>query len=73
VFNTATVVSDQNDPHTADNSDDAAFDVQAPAPVVATGVPVFPSTYVGLAAALGAGVLAYVLRRRVLGQKTLGI
>jgi uncharacterized repeat protein (TIGR01451 family) len=56
--------------NTADNSDDAAFDVQAPAPVVATGVPVFPSMSVGLAAALGAGVIAYLLRRRALGQKT---
>ncbi|MDR9458728.1 MAG: DUF11 domain-containing protein [Dehalococcoidia bacterium] len=73
VFNTATVVGDQNDPHTADNSDDAAFDVQAPASVVVTGVPVFPSMYVGLAAALGAGVLAYMLRRRALGRKTTAI
>lgn len=33
------------------------------------GVPVFPNMYIGIAAALGAGVLAYLLRRRVLGQK----
>ena len=39
----------------------------------ATGVPVFPTWYVGLAAALGAGVLAYLYRRRVLGRKTVGI
>jgi parallel beta-helix repeat protein len=36
----------------------------------ATGVPVFPSVYIGIVAALGAGVLAYLLRRRVLGRKT---
>jgi len=73
VINTATVVGDQNDPHAADNSDDAAFDVQSPpVAVVATGVPLFPSMYVGLSAALGTGVLAYLLRRRVLGRKTSG-
>jgi hypothetical protein len=30
----------------------------------ATGVPVFPNIYIGIAAALGAGVLAYFVRRR---------
>ena len=36
----------------------------------ATGVPVFPTWYIGIIAALGAGVLAYLYRRRVLGRKT---
>ncbi len=73
VFNTATITDvDQPDPHADDNYDIAEFFTQAPAPVAASGVPVFPSMYVGLAAALGAGVLAYLLRRRVLGRKTLG-
>ncbi len=35
----------------------------------ATGVPVFPTWYIGIAAALGAGIIAYMLRRRVLGLK----
>ena len=30
----------------------------------AAGVPVFPNTYIGIAAALGAGILAYFARRR---------
>jgi hypothetical protein len=29
------------------------------------GVPVFPSIYVGIVAALGAGILAYLVRRRL--------
>ena len=36
----------------------------------ATGVPVFPTWYIGIAAALGAGVLAYLYRRRALGRRT---
>jgi hypothetical protein len=32
------------------------------------GVPVFPSVYIGIAAALGAGVLAYFVRRRLIQQ-----
>ena len=38
-----------------------------------TGVPVFPTWYIGIAAALGAGVLAYLYRRRALGRKQAGI
>jgi hypothetical protein len=30
-----------------------------------TGVPVFPSVYVGIGAALGAGMLAYLIRKRL--------
>lgn len=41
-----------------------------PPVTAATSVPVFPSVYIGIAAALGAGVLAYLYRRRVLGRKT---
>jgi len=33
-------------------------------PVAGRGVPVFPTLYIGIAAALGAGVLAYLLQRR---------
>jgi hypothetical protein len=32
-------------------------------------VPAFPTWYIGIAVALGAGVLAYVLRRRIIGRK----
>jgi VCBS repeat-containing protein len=35
----------------------------------ARGVPVFPSVYVGIAAALGTGVVAYFVRRRLVDQK----
>ena len=35
----------------------------------ATGVPVFPNLYVGVAAALMAGILAYFLRRRLMRQE----
>jgi outer membrane protein assembly factor BamB len=35
-----------------------------------TGVPVFPSVYIGIAAALGAGVLAFLYRKRILGRRT---
>ena len=40
-----------------------------PAPVTGTGVPVFPSLYVGIAAALAAGIIAYIIRKRLLRQK----
>jgi len=33
-------------------------------------LPAFPTLYIGIAAALVAGVLAFLLRRRVLGRKT---
>ena len=39
----------------------------------AARVPVLPNLYVGITAALGAGVLAYLLCRRITGQKTAGI
>jgi hypothetical protein len=34
----------------------------------AASVPVFPNIYIGIAAALGAGILAYLLRRRFVQQ-----
>jgi hypothetical protein len=34
-----------------------------------SSVPVFPSVYIGIAAALGAGVLAYFVRRRLVKQE----
>jgi len=64
---------DQSDPHADNNSDIAEFVVCARAPIAITGVPVFPSMYVGLAAALGAGVLAYMSRRRILGRNPEGV
>lgn len=36
----------------------------------ATSVPVFPTMYIGIVAALGAGVLAYLYRRKALGRKS---
>jgi hypothetical protein len=36
--------------------------------VPSAGVPVFPNVYIGIAAALGAGVLAYFVRRRLVRQ-----
>ena len=39
----------------------------------AQGVPVFPTWYIGIAAALGAGIQAYLLRRRALGRKQAGM
>lgn len=38
-------------------------------PVVGRGVPAFPSLYIGIAAALGAGVLAYLISRRLRHQE----
>jgi hypothetical protein len=35
----------------------------------AAGVPVFPNIYIGIAAALGAGVLAYFARKRIIHQE----
>jgi hypothetical protein len=40
---------------------------------VITGVPAFPNIYIGIIAAMGAGVLAYLFRRRVLGRRTAGM
>ena len=34
-------------------------------------LPVFPSLYIGIAAALGAGFMAYLYRRRALGRRTI--
>ena len=34
-----------------------------------TGVPAFPNVYVGIAAAFGAVVLAYFIRRRMIAQE----
>jgi hypothetical protein len=34
----------------------------------AAGVPVFPNIYIGIGAALGAGILAYILRRRLVSN-----
>jgi hypothetical protein len=35
----------------------------------ASGVPVFPNIYVGIAAAVGAGILAYFVRRKLIYQR----
>ena len=34
----------------------------------AAGVPVFPNIYVGMAAAVGAGIVAYFVRKRLINQ-----
>jgi internalin A len=39
-------------------------------PVSGRGVPVFPSIYIGILAALGAGIVAYLYRRKALGRRT---
>jgi hypothetical protein len=33
------------------------------------GAPVFPSVYIGIAAAMGAGIMAYFIHRRMASQK----
>lgn len=35
----------------------------------AHSAPVFPSIYIGIGAALGAGIVAYMVRRRLISQK----
>jgi hypothetical protein len=48
---------------------DSVIDNQGgPGNPIGRGALAFPNLYVGLAAALGAGVLAYLLRRRVNGR-----
>jgi len=68
--NTASITADQTDPDLGDNSDTVElFATNAPVfpPPSGSprGVPVFPNIYVGISAALGAGVLAYLVRRRM--------
>jgi len=65
ITNTATITaSGESDPHPEDNSDSVdVFPFQFQ--VAARGVPAFPSLYVGIAAALAAGTLAYFVRKRV--------
>ena len=75
VFNTANVTAVlETDPHSQDNYGICEFVSQSPsASAAGHAVPAFPTLYVGIAAALGAGVLAYLLRRRSIGQRTEGI
>jgi len=54
------------DVDTPDPADAPFWIPYPPAPVT---VPVFPSVYVGMAAAFGAGILAYFVRRRLIDQK----
>jgi uncharacterized repeat protein (TIGR01451 family) len=59
----------QTDPHPGDNSDTAElFPIEAPVypPAPAAPAAAFPSIYVGIGAALGAGALAYFVRKRVI-------
>jgi uncharacterized repeat protein (TIGR01451 family) len=63
ITNTATISAvDQNDPDLGDNSDSTVI---FPYRTAARGVPAFPSLYVGIAAVLAAGTLAYFVRKRV--------
>jgi uncharacterized repeat protein (TIGR01451 family) len=66
-FNTATItVTNPLDPDPTDDSSTAQFS-PLEVPVAPTrGVPVFPSVYVGIGAALGAGIIAYFVRRSLL-------
>jgi uncharacterized repeat protein (TIGR01451 family) len=67
VTNTATAsAASPTDPDPSDNSDTAEFFVnEAPPPSGTVVAPVFPSPYIGIAAAFAAAVLASVLRSRL--------
>ncbi len=73
INNTADITDlDQTDPDLEDNSDTAELlATQAPVypPGPARGVPAFPGMFIGIGAALGAGALAYFVRRRILGNE----
>jgi len=66
-FNTAAVTAlDQPDLDPADDSSTAGFTpTGAPAGGGARQAPVFPSLYLGIGAALGAAIVAYVVRRKL--------
>ena len=70
--NTATITAvDQTDPDLGDNSAAAEFfPIEAPVypPGPTRGVPALPGIYIGIGAAIGAGVLAYLIRRRILAN-----
>lgn len=54
-----------DDPDTTADDDSTATPLGGAGPVGPTsGVPVFPNMYIGIAAALGAGVLGYILRKK---------
>jgi uncharacterized repeat protein (TIGR01451 family) len=62
-----------DDPDTAPDDDFTATPLGGPGPgpgpagpPSGSGVPVFPNMYVGIAAAFGAGILAYLIRKRLL-------
>ncbi|MCJ7522817.1 MAG: hypothetical protein MUP21_11490, partial [Dehalococcoidia bacterium] len=58
-----------DDPATAPDDDFTATPISALGPAGPTpSVPVFPNIYIGMAAAFGAGVIAYLIRKRVIGQ-----
>jgi len=71
IVNTATIAAvDQPDLDPGDNSDSTELfatnaPVFPPSPGPARGVPVFPNIGVGIFAALGGGILAYLVRRRM--------
>jgi uncharacterized repeat protein (TIGR01451 family) len=67
-FNTASVTaSDQPDLDPAGDTSTAGFTPrEAPAWSAPRGVPPFPSIYAGIGAAIGAGILAYFVRRRLI-------
>jgi len=58
--------TDDLDTDPADDSTDTPLGPRGPA---RRGVPAFPNVYVVIAAALGAGILAYFVRRRLLDQE----
>jgi len=56
-----------DDPDTAPDDDFTGTPLGGPGPPgPPSGVPVFPSIYIGIAAAFGAGVIAYLIRMRVI-------
>lgn len=68
--NTATITAlDQTDPYLGNNWVEAEFfPLEAPPRAPARGVPIFPNVYIGIGATLVAGVLACLLRKRLIRQ-----
>jgi uncharacterized repeat protein (TIGR01451 family) len=57
-----------DDPDTAPDDDSTGTPLGGPGPGPPgppSGIPVFPNIYIGIAAAFGAGVIAYLIRKRV--------
>jgi uncharacterized repeat protein (TIGR01451 family) len=68
-WNTASITywDQAPDPNPADDSSAVQFSPRQ-VPIPGRGVPPFPSMYAGIGVALGAGALAYFVRRRILSN-----